>query len=56
MPPATVSWNTVSGATGYALQVSNGISFSTLLVNVSISKSATTYTPGSNLAASTPLY
>jgi hypothetical protein len=52
----TFSWNTVSGATSYALQVSKVTSFSTLLVNVSISKSASTYTPEFNLPASTPLY
>ncbi|MGD0879759.1 MAG: hypothetical protein ABSA01_16660 [Anaerolineales bacterium] len=39
----TISWNTVSGATGYALQVS-------------ISTSTSTYTPESNSPASTPLY
>jgi hypothetical protein len=52
----TFSWNTVSGAASYALQVSKVTSFSTLLMNVSISKSASTYTPASNLPASTPLY
>jgi hypothetical protein len=52
----TFSWKAVSGAACYALQVSKVTSFSTLLVNVSISKTASTYTPGSSLPASTPLF
>jgi hypothetical protein len=52
----TLSWNPVSGSAGYTLEVSKVSSFSTLLVNVSISKSASTYTAGSNLPAATPLF
>jgi hypothetical protein len=52
----TFSWNPVSGATGYTLEVSKVSSFSTLLVNSSISKSVSTYAPGSNLPAATPLF
>jgi hypothetical protein len=52
----TFNWDPVSGAAGYTLEVSKVSSFSTLLVNASISKSASTYTPGSNLPAATPLF
>jgi hypothetical protein len=52
----TFNWNPVSGAAGYTLEVSKASSFSTLLVNVAISKNASTYTPSSNLPAATPLF
>ncbi|MGD0752107.1 MAG: hypothetical protein ABSA23_11935 [Anaerolineales bacterium] len=52
----TFSWNKVSGTTGYTLQVSKVTSFSSLLVNGSVSSTASSYTPGSNLPAGTPLY
>ncbi|MGD0879084.1 MAG: hypothetical protein ABSA01_13190 [Anaerolineales bacterium] len=45
------SWTPVSGTTGYTLQVSRVNSYSSLLINVSISPTASSYTSGSNLPA-----
>jgi hypothetical protein len=51
-PP--LSWSSISGATGYTIQVSRNSDMSLPLVNTSVS--ATTYTPGINLPKAVTLY
>jgi hypothetical protein len=49
-------WQDVPGATGYTIQVSRNIGFSSLVVNKTISTATSTYTPTTNLPAATTLY
>ena len=50
----TFQWNTVNGATSYAVQVSSSPSFTSSTINASVS--ASPFTPTSNLAANKILY
>ena len=48
-PQAMFQWNPVLNATGFVLQVSQSPSFSSLIVNVSLSSTTTQYTPAHDL-------
>jgi hypothetical protein len=52
----TFKWSSVLNATGYTLQVSRYTTFSILVLNVSVSYTATQYTPTVDLPANTTLY
>jgi hypothetical protein len=49
-------WSSVTGSSGYVLQVSPSAAFSTLVLNVTIPASSTSYTPTKDLPANTTLY
>ncbi|MGA7193904.1 MAG: hypothetical protein WBW94_09750, partial [Anaerolineales bacterium] len=55
-PITLFSWNGITSATGYILEVSQGDAFSSFILDVSLSYTSTGYTPTVNLPANTTLY